>query len=141
MAMKGNLRGKIIMPDINWIAVIVATVAGFVLGGLWYGPIFGKIWRREAGEACEKKKSMAMLLGITILVTFISAVVFGAFLGPHPALGLGIGAGLSTGLVWVGGSMGIAYMYGGRSITQILIDCGFPTVQFTLFGLIFALLG
>ena len=36
--------------DINWLAVIVAAVATFVLGGVWYGPLFGKIWRAADGR-------------------------------------------------------------------------------------------
>jgi hypothetical protein len=29
------------IADINWLAVLVAAVVTFVLGGLWYGPLFG----------------------------------------------------------------------------------------------------
>ena len=38
------------MPEISWIAVVVAAIACFLLGGLWYSPaLFGKAWQREAG--------------------------------------------------------------------------------------------
>ena len=38
------------MPEINWIAVLVAAVACFLLGGLWYSPaLFGRIWNAENG--------------------------------------------------------------------------------------------
>jgi len=30
---------------INWLTVVVAIIAAFVFGGLWYGPILGKVWR------------------------------------------------------------------------------------------------
>ena len=39
------------MPDVNWLAVVVAAVSAFVLGGIWYGPLFKKTWCREAGVA------------------------------------------------------------------------------------------
>ncbi|NJN52279.1 MAG: DUF1761 domain-containing protein [Gammaproteobacteria bacterium] len=29
---------------LNWIAIVVSTALAFVLGGLWYGPLFGKAW-------------------------------------------------------------------------------------------------
>ncbi len=29
---------------INWLAVLVAAVAAFVIGFLWHGPLFGKQW-------------------------------------------------------------------------------------------------
>ena len=27
---------------LNWLAVLVAAVSAFVVGGIWYGPLFGK---------------------------------------------------------------------------------------------------
>jgi hypothetical protein len=35
--------------DFNWIAAIAAAVSSFVLGGIWYGPLFKRAWCREAG--------------------------------------------------------------------------------------------
>jgi hypothetical protein len=37
--------------DVNWLAVLVAAVVTFVLGGVWYGPLFGKVWRAAEGQA------------------------------------------------------------------------------------------
>jgi hypothetical protein len=38
------------MGDLNWLAVILATVAYFALGALWFMPaIFGKAWMRSIG--------------------------------------------------------------------------------------------
>ncbi len=38
------------MPEINYLAVVVAALGSFLLGGLWYSPaLFGKVWQREAG--------------------------------------------------------------------------------------------
>ena len=37
------------MPDLNWLAIVAAAVSAFVLGGLWYGPLFKHAWCREAG--------------------------------------------------------------------------------------------
>lgn len=35
--------------DINWLAVIFATVASVLVSYLWYGPIFGKRWAAAMG--------------------------------------------------------------------------------------------
>ena len=35
--------------NINIMAIVVATVANFVLGFLWYTPLFGKAWAKEMG--------------------------------------------------------------------------------------------
>jgi len=129
------------MPAINWLAVVASTVAGFILGGLWYGPLFSKIWVREMGGAVKPRIARPLLFAITIAMTFIAASAFGAFLGPHPGLALAIGAGASTGIVWVGFSMATTYMFAGRSFALAAVDCGFPAAQFILFGVIFALIG
>jgi len=39
--------------DLNWWAVLLATVLGFALGGLWYGPLFGKAWLAAMGKSAE----------------------------------------------------------------------------------------
>ena len=131
------------MPPINWLAVIAATVVAFVLGGLWYGPLFGKAWMKEMGVGPDFKPKIPRpaLFGITILLTFIAAMGFSAFLGPKPDMGLAIGAGICTGVTWVGFSMSITYMFAARSLALMLIDAGFAAVQFTLFGVVFGLMG
>jgi hypothetical protein len=131
------------MPPINWLAVVVCTVVAFVEGGLWYGPLFGKIWMREMNIGPDHKPKIGkpVLFGTTIVLTFIAAAVFAAFVGPQPGPGLAIGAGISTGVFWVGFSMTITYMFAGRSRALWAIDAGFAAVQFTLFGVVFALMG
>ena len=40
-----------VMFDANFfIAVIVATIVSFVVGGIWYGPAFGKAWMAALGK-------------------------------------------------------------------------------------------
>ena len=35
---------------LNWVAILIATVLAFVLGGIWYGPVFGKAWLTALGK-------------------------------------------------------------------------------------------
>lgn len=45
---------------INYLAVLGAMVSAVVLGGLWFGPLFGKMWMKEVGftkEDMEKGKT------------------------------------------------------------------------------------
>jgi hypothetical protein len=35
--------------QINYLAVVVATLANFFFGFLWYTPLFGKAWAKELG--------------------------------------------------------------------------------------------
>ena len=34
----------------NYLSVVIAGVSAFILGWLWHGPLFGKIWMRLSGE-------------------------------------------------------------------------------------------
>lgn len=61
---------------INYLAVLVAGIASMVLGSLWYGPLFGKVWMRlsgftEASMAEAKAKGMAK----SYLLMFIGSLV------------------------------------------------------------------
>lgn len=41
--------------SVSWLAILLATLAAMVIGWVWYGPLFGKQWRKSAGL---KKKDM-----------------------------------------------------------------------------------
>jgi len=40
---------------INMVAILVAVVANFILGFIWYTPLFGKVWGREMGYDSNEK--------------------------------------------------------------------------------------
>jgi hypothetical protein len=137
------IKGEELMFQISWVAVIASTVAAFVLGGLWYGPLFSKPWMREMGVGRDFKPRIArpVLFGMAITLNFVAAVVFAAFIGPAPGLRTALGAGAAIGLAWVAPSMLIAYLFAGRSLALAAIDAGYVVVQFILFGAIFFWLG
>ena len=59
---------------LNLTAVLVAAVAAFVLGGIWYGPLFGKTWQAHVGLSDEDLKSKghpAVIMGLAFLLTFM----------------------------------------------------------------------
>ncbi len=47
---------------INWLAVLVAVIANFVLGWLWYGPLFAKPWAKELGMDMSQKPDPAVMM-------------------------------------------------------------------------------
>ncbi|HCM77330.1 MAG TPA: DUF1761 domain-containing protein [Cytophagales bacterium] len=64
---------------INFTAVIVAVVANFILGFLWYTPLFGKAWAKEMGfDPNVKPTGGEMARGMIIMVigNFFLAYVF-----------------------------------------------------------------
>jgi len=57
------------MPKLNPVGVIVASVAFFIVGFLWYGVIFSDAWMAAEGiseEAAAADSPMWMILGFAI---------------------------------------------------------------------------
>jgi Protein of unknown function (DUF1761) len=68
------------MPDIqiSFLAVIIAVVANFFFGYLWYTPLFGRAWAKELGIDFDKKplaSEMAKSLSMNILGNFFLVFV------------------------------------------------------------------
>lgn len=64
--------------QINMLGVGIAVIANFVLGWLWYGPIFGKAWAIEMGMDLNKKpEASVMIQGMVMMVigNFLMAYV------------------------------------------------------------------
>ncbi len=130
------------MPQINILAILAATVSSFVLGGLWYSPIlFAKAWMRECGLTEDKvnSRNKGMIFGPAIVLNLVGVFVFAMFLGPNVTPVQGTLYGFSAGLAWVGGSIGIGYLFEGRSFKLFLINAGYETIKYTLIGLILGL--
>lgn len=129
--------------DVNWLAVGIAAISAFVLGGLWYGPLFGKSWMRLTGlnEDQLKQGSPARIYGGAFVLSLIAAFVFAMFLGPQPGLEFATGAGFAAGLGWVAASFGINYLFEHKPIGLWFINGGYHTLQFTLYGLVLGLMG
>jgi hypothetical protein len=130
------------MPPVNLWAVLGAAAAAFLLGGLWYAPfLLGKAWQRAAQLSDEQIKSgnPAMIFGVSFLLLLLAAFVFALFLGPAPALPFALGAGLSAGLCWVAASLGVNYLFERKTLALFLVNGGYHTAQFTLYGLILGL--
>ncbi len=55
--------------QINFVAIGVAVVANFVLGFLWYTPLFGKLWGKEMGyDMNNKPKTSDFVKGMIFMV-------------------------------------------------------------------------
>ena len=128
------------MHDLNWLAIIAAAVSAFVLGGLWYGPLFKHAWCRETGmDPNAKPGHPARTFGVAFVAALVAAFGFAAYIGPQPALLEAVHAGLFVGVMFVATSFGINYAFAQRSLKLWLIDGGYHTLQFMLYGLILGL--
>ncbi len=127
--------------DINWWAVLVAAMSAFLLGGLWYGPLFKRAWCRENGidPDAPAPGHPGRTFGTAFVAALVSAAAFAIILRPDPPLFIAAHAGFLTGLAYVAMSFGINYAFAGRSLRLWLIDGGYHTLQFTLYGVILGL--
>lgn len=65
--------------QINFLAIIISVVATFILGFIWYTPLFGKVWGKEMGyDPNEKPDKGVMFKGMAFMVigNFLLAWVF-----------------------------------------------------------------
>jgi len=121
---------------INYWAVLVSTVLAFVLGSLWYGPLFGKAWMKEMNFTEEelKKANMVKIFGTAFVLNIIISLNLAAFLGPKADFAFGLFAGAAAGIGWVAASLGITYLFGRKSLKLFFIDAGYQAVIYTLMG-------
>lgn len=124
--------------DVNWIAIIVAASSAFILGGIWYGPLFGRQWMGLSGVTEEQMAgaNMAMIYSLAFVLNLAAAATFAMFLGPEVDLVAGASYGFLAGLFWVAGSFGVSYLFERRPFRLWLINGGYHAFQFTLFGAI-----
>lgn len=123
----------------NYWAVLLAAVSSFMLGGLWYSPVlFGNAWNAENG-GMQGAGHPAKVFGVSFLFSLLAAAAFATLLGPAPELSRALGMGLMVGFACVAASFGINYQFANRSFKLWLIDGGYHTMQFVLFGLVLGL--
>lgn len=75
---------NISFEGINWLAVVVCSVVGFLVGGAWYGALFTKKWIAayrftEAEVAAAAKvgvRNFAIFLAVGVVMALAMAILF-----------------------------------------------------------------
>ena len=132
------------MPAVSLVATLVATILGFLLGALWYGPLFGKRWMTEVGltsDGIKRDFNPVRTYGSTFVCGLIASYVFGLYLGPQPGLAFSVITGAAAGICLVATSLATNYLFEGRRAPLIVINGSYHAVRFILIGLSFGLLG
>jgi ABC-type Fe3+ transport system permease subunit len=131
-----------LFSDLNWLAVLVAAIAYFILGALWYADfLFGKQYRAALGldpEQTAKPEPGPMVLNL--VMWFIAALVLGL-------VSLAVGAddwidGALLGLVVAFGFIGtnriVGNAYGADNPKLMPINAPYTLLGFALMGVILA---
>lgn len=126
------------LQNINWLSVVIAAFSTFLVGGVWYGPIFGKSWMQAFGYTEEdlKKRSVPKTFGLSLVLAFIAALILDMFIGPEADIIFGSMAGFIAGLGWVSTFLGILYLFEMQTMKVFLINAGYCVLSLTLMGLI-----
>jgi hypothetical protein len=133
------------LPHVNYLAVLVAGVAIFILGGLWYSPmLFSKKWIALQGKTDEQMKAeaagknmpflfiQAFVCGL--LVAFVMAIVVRHFPPITPMKGMLVGIAC-----WLGFAGATSYanvVFSNKPLALWMIDSGYNLVSFIIAGAI-----
>lgn len=122
--------------NINLLSVMVAAISSFLIGGIWYGPLFGKGWMTEFGFTEEnlKKRSIPKTFGLSLVLAFIAALILEFFIGAEADLAFGTMAGFFAGFGWVSTMLGILYLFEMKSLKAYLINAGYCIFSLTIMG-------
>ena len=128
------------METVNWLAVAVAGISAFVLGGVWYSPaLFGKAWMKENNMSVEdvQKGNKAKIFGWSFILSLVMAVNLAMYLSGDTKvdLAMGIVYGLLTG-VWIFCGIAIVALFEHRSARYIFVNGGYMLVALGLMGAI-----
>jgi hypothetical protein len=129
------------LQQLNWLAIIVAALAGYFPGAVWYSPVgFLKPWARELGvDLNVKPKGAGVKVAIGLLPALVAAIAFGLVVGPHPGLHQALARAVIVAVGFIATSFGIQYLYEQRSLTFWLINSGYHLLQFLIMALVLSL--
>lgn len=125
----------------EYINVLVAGVATWVFGAIWYMTI-AKSWMAASGlteETIDNKNPMpyiVSLIGAIVVAGMLRHVLAGAGI---TEMGKSIMTGLGLGLFVVSPWMVNNVMYGQRPKSLIWMDCGYPIIGMGIMGFVLAL--
>jgi len=90
--------------EINYLGVVVATVAAMIVGAIWYAPpVLGRKWMQLVGKTEEEARAagMAKPMAVAIFSSLVMAVVMSFIVDYAEATKFSEGALVGV-LVWVG---------------------------------------
>jgi hypothetical protein len=129
----------LLVTDINYLRILVAAVASFIIGGLWYSPVlFGNYWLKQKKFSPQKMKNMkkGAALGYFwgFIMAIITALVLDQFIqaigvttisrGILVAFWAWVGFYLTTlvgSMIWEGNSKGLFFVNAGYWLVNLLV--------------------
>jgi Protein of unknown function (DUF1761) len=133
------------LSHVNYWAILLAALAYFMLGSLWFSVLFGKIWMKEVEKQGVKiseadKKNIPAKMVQTFLYNVLAAfaIAYIVYVVGVFRWVIGLKLGLLCGIGFAFAGIGIAYTWESRSFKLVMIDCGYAIVGIGLCGAIIA---
>ena len=125
--------------DLNYLAVVAATIANMVLGYLWYGPLLGTRWLAAVGRSEEEITPPSPLKWVLVVLGALGsavtlAVVIDWASADELLEGVAVGAIAAVGFL-VADSIKY-FVYEDRSITLLAINNSYILTGFVIMGAI-----
>jgi len=128
----------------NWLVIICAAIAYWILGWLWYSALFGKIWvggLEQRGVKLEKGGMAPKMIG-SFIANLVAAVIMARLIqriGGKPDVlhGLRLGAGMGIGFSAT--ALTIQYLWESKPFKLWLIDASYHVFGCILLGVILSL--
>ncbi len=131
--------------ELNYVAIVLATVAAYVLGWIWHGPLFGKKWMALEGLTPESMKAMpmspqkAMTLGF--VATFLTAWVLGWVMAALGVVGI-LAAVQAAFWVWLGfvmPTLASKWLWEGKSFALFGFNAAHGLVALVVMAIVISL--
>ncbi|WP_373487184.1 DUF1761 domain-containing protein [Blastomonas sp.] len=128
------------LNDVNWLATVLAALFGFLVGGIWYGPVMGKRWMGAVGlsEDQLRQGNMALIYGGAFVFSLIASIFLSHMftrLGDPPFhVVMMISVGMAIGFVIP--AMGTNYLFSHKSRALFFIDAGYWLLFYAAMGLV-----
>ena len=127
------------MSSINYLAVLVAAVSTFAIGGLWYSPLlFQRAWMRANNftQTDVTKGNVGMIFGLAFVFAVAMSFNLAMYLNaPDTTTAWGaMAGGLSA--IWVVLGIGTVALFERRPFSYTAINGGYWLVSFVVMGAI-----
>jgi len=130
-----------IFSQLNWLAILVAGAAYFILGALWYSFIFKNTWIKLSGVNVNDpnaKKGMAMIMVSSFILMIICSIGLALLLNKVVSTSWMSGAklGLLAGVCFSATGICISYLYEKKPLGLHLVNAGYNIAGCIIAGII-----
>ena len=133
-----------LLSQINWLAVLVAAIAYFALGAIWYSFLFRDAWIKSSGVNMNDPSAKTGVAGImitsfiTVVITTVGLALFIARIGSAGWI-TGLKVGLIAGICFCAMAISNSYLYEKRPATLHMVNSFYNIVGCVIAAIILSL--